>query len=99
MKRRFLALRIISIIYKILGVLAFIGMIAGIAFVLLDSNTFPTMQSKLQPIGFALGSGLVGTILLFAVAQFIDLQIALEINTRATTAMIQQLGKVMKERL
>ncbi len=98
MKRRFFALRIISIIYKILAILAFIGMIGGIVFILLSAETFPTMESKLLPIGVALGSGLVGTISLLAVAQFIDLMIALETNTRATTVMLQQLGRVMRDR-
>jgi hypothetical protein len=99
MKRRFLALRIISIIYKILGVLAIVGMIGGVALVLLDATTFPTMESKIQPLGIAIGSGIGGSIVLFAIAQFIDLMMALEINTRASNAMLQQLGKVMKERL
>ncbi|HVU10281.1 MAG TPA: hypothetical protein VHD90_03345 [Phototrophicaceae bacterium] len=99
MKRRFFALRIISIIYKILAVIAFIAMIGGVAFVLLDANTFPTMQSKIQPIAAAVGGGLVGTLSLFAIAQLIDLMIALETNTRAMTVMLQRMGKVMKDRL
>ncbi len=99
MKRRFLALRIISVIYKILAVIAFIGMIGAIGYVLINATDFPTIESKLPVIGAALGSGLVSTIVLFAVAQFLDLLMALEANTRATTAMLQQLGKVMKERL
>ena len=102
MKRRFLALRIISIIYKILAVLAFIGMIGGDQLdVLIDANDLPTIQDpNFQPIGVALGVRLWSArILCLAVAQFIDLLIALEMNTRATTAMLQQLGKVMKERL
>ena len=99
MKRRFFALRIISIIYKILAVITFIGMIGGIAFVLLDASTFPTMASKIQPIGAALGGGLVGTLSLFAIAQLIDLMVALETNTRAMTVMLQRMGKVMKDRL
>ncbi len=99
MKRQFFALRILSLILKIVGVLAFIGMIGAIALVLLDANLYPTVQSKLQPIGLAIGAGLGGTILLFAIAQMIDLQIAIETNTRATTALLQQLGRIMKERL
>ncbi len=99
MKRRFFALRIISIIYKILAVIAFIAMIGGVAFVLLDANTFPTMQSKIQPIAAAVGGGLAGTLTLFAIAQLIDLMIALETNTRAMTVMLQRMGKVMKDRL
>jgi hypothetical protein len=99
MKRRFLALRVISTIYKILGVLSLIGMIGAIALVLLDATGYPTMESKLQPIGIALGSGIGSALVLFAVAQFLDLMMAIEINTRASNAMLQQLGKVMKERL
>ena len=99
MKRQFFALRIVSLILKILAVFAVIGMIGGIAFVLLDATTFPTLESKLQPLGYALGAGLGGMIALLAVAQLIDLQIALETNTRATTALLQQLGRIMKERL
>ena len=99
MKRRFFALRVISIIYKILAVLAFIAMIGGIIFVLVDANTFPTMQSKVQPLAAALGSGLGSTIVLFGIAQFIDLMLAIEINTRANNALLQRMGQVMKDRL
>lgn len=99
MKRRFLALRIVSTIFKILAVLAFIGMIGGIALVLLDATGFPTIETKLPVIGGAVAAGIIGTIVLFAIGQYIDLMMALEANTRATTAMLQQLGKVMKERL
>jgi hypothetical protein len=99
MKRRFLAVRIVSIIFKILGVLAFISMIGAIAYVLISADAFPTMAAKLPVIGGALGTGLVGTILLFAIGQFIDLLMALETNTRAQVAMLQRMGKVMKERL
>ncbi len=99
MKRRFFALRIISMIYKILALLAFIGMIIAIALILIDATTFPTLNSKLQPLGIALGSGLVGTITLLAVAQLLDLLMALELNTRTTNAMLQRMSRVMQERL
>lgn len=82
-----------------MGVLAFISMIGTIAYVLISAEAFPTMASKLPVIGAALGSGLVGTIVLFAVGQFIDLLMAIEINTRANNALLQRMGKVMKERL
>ena len=99
MKRQFFALRIISLIYKILAVISVIAMVGAIAFILLDAATFPTLESKLQPLGAALGGGLGGMIVLLAVAQLIDLLIALETNTRASTALLQQLGRIMKERL
>ncbi len=99
MKRRFFALRIISTIYKILALLAFVGMIIAIAFILIDATTFPTLNSKLQPLGIALGSGIVGTIVLLAVAQLLDLLMALELNTRTNSAMLQRMGRVMQERL
>ena len=99
MKRRFLALRIISIIFKILGVLNAIVMIGIIAYVLISADAFPTMDTKLPLIGAAVAALLVGTVLLFAIGQLIDLLIALEINTRASNALLQRMGKVMKERL
>jgi Na+(H+)/acetate symporter ActP len=99
MKRQFFALRIISLILKILAVIAFIAFIVGVIFVLISSADFPTLESKVQPLGLALAAGLGGGILLLGVAQLIDLQIALETNTRATTALLQQLGRIMKERL
>ncbi|MEP7293217.1 MAG: hypothetical protein ABI835_15645 [Chloroflexota bacterium] len=99
MKRQFFALRIISLILKILAVFAIIAMIGGIAFVLLNASDFPTMESKLQPIGYAIGGGLGGMILLLGAAQLLDLLMALETNTRASTALLQQLGRIMKERL
>jgi uncharacterized membrane protein len=99
MKRRFLALRIVSIIYKILGVLNVIAMIGVIGYTLLNADAFPTMQTKLPVIGGAVAGLLVGTVILFAMGQFLDLLIAIEINTRASNALLQRMGKVMKERL
>lgn len=99
MKRQFLALRIISLFYKVLAVFALIGMVIAIGWILLNATEFPTMQSKFQPIGIALGSGIASTLVLLAVAQLIDLLIAIETNTRASTALLQQLGRIMKERL
>src|SRR3954454_18858864 len=97
MKRRFLAVRIVSIIFKILGVLNFIGMIGVIGYTLINATAFPTMETKLPVIGAAVAGLLVGTIILFAIGQYIDLMVALETNTRAQTAMLQRMGKVMKE--
>lgn len=99
MKRQFFALRLISLILKILAAIAFIAFIGGVIFILVSSADFPTLESKVQPIGLALAGGLGGGLLLLALAQMIDLQIALETNTRATTALLQQLGRIMKERL
>ncbi len=99
MKRRFFALRIISTIYKILALLAFVLMIIAIVFILIDATTFPTLNSKLQPLGIALGSGIVGTITLLAIAQLLDLLMALELNTRTNSVMLQRMGRVMQERL
>lgn len=99
MKRQYLALRIISLFYKVLAVFALIGMTIAIGWVLLNAADFPTIQSKLQPIGVALGSGVASALVLLAVAQLIDLLIAIETNTRASTALLQQLGRIMKERL
>lgn len=99
MNRRFFALQIISIIYKILAFFAFIGMIIAIVLILLDASTFPTMESKLRPIGVAFGSGIVGAIMLLAVAQLLDLLMAIEANTRNTASLLQRMGRVMQERL
>src|ERR1700710_3058409 len=99
MKRRFLALRIVSTIYKILGVLNVIAMIGLIAYTLISADAFPTMATKLPVIGAAVAGLLVGTVILFAMGQFIDLLMAIEINTRASNALLQRMGKVMKERL
>ena len=99
MKRRFLALRIVSIVYKILGVLNVLAMIGIIVYVLVSADNFPTMDSKLPVIGAAIAGLILGTIVLFAIAQLIDLMMAIEINTRASNALLQRMGKVMKERL
>lgn len=99
MKRQFFALRLISLVLKILAAIAIIAFIGGVIFVLVSSADFPTLESKVQPIGLALAGGLGGGLLLLAIAQMIDLQIAVETNTRATTALLQQLGRIMKERL
>jgi hypothetical protein len=74
-------------------------MIGSIVIVLIDATSFPTIESKLPVIGAAVGAGIAGTLVLLAIGQFIDLLIALEMNTRSSTVMLQQLGRIMKERL
>jgi hypothetical protein len=100
MKKRFGALRIISVLYKILAVLAFIGaivttVIAGIEPV---SSGRLTLTDALPNILGILGGGILGAVTLLAFAQLFDLLIALEENTRATSMMLQRLGKVMQDR-
>lgn len=99
MKRRFLALQIISIIYKVLALLAFIGMIVAIVIILIDAANYPTVEAKLLPIGAALGGGIVGGIVLLAMGQLLDLLMAIEVNTRATNQSLQRMGRVMQDRL
>lgn len=99
MKSRFFALRLISGIFKLLGVLALIAMIGVIVLVLLDATGFPTIETKLPVIGGAVVGAILGFLLLWAIGQFIDLLMAIEINTRATTKMLQRTGRLMDERL
>jgi uncharacterized membrane protein len=100
MKKRFGALRIISVLYKILAVLAFLGGI-GVAILNFSIMNSPNMDPALalpMILGGLLG-GLLGAVTLLAFAQLFDLMIAVEENTRATSMMLQRLGKVMQDRL
>lgn len=99
MNRRFFALRIVSGLYKLLAILAFIAMVGGSIFVLLDANQFPTLESKLPVIGAAVAAGIIATITLFAIGQIFDLFMAIEINTRNSTRALQKQAKLMNERL
>lgn len=99
MKSRFFALRLISGIFKLLGVLTLIAMVGVIIYVLLNAAEFPQIPDKLPVVGVAAVVGILGLILLWAIGQFIDLMMAIEINTRATTKMLQRTGRLMDERL
>ncbi len=99
MKRRFWALRIVSGIYKFLAILALIGFIGGAVVVLLDAENFPTMENKLPLIGAAAVGAILAPLILFATGQFFDMLMAIELNTRTSNRLLQQTGKVMRERL
>lgn len=99
MKRRFWALRVVSGIYKILGVLALIGFIGAAIVVLIDVQNFPTMESKLPVLGAAVAGAILAPLLLFATGQFLDMMMAIELNSRASNRLLQQMGSVMKDRL
>lgn len=100
MKKRFGALRIISVLYKILAVLALLSGI-GVAVINVPMMSDPNIGTALalpMILGGIVG-GILGAITLLAFAQMFDLLIALEENTRATSMMLQRLGKVMQDRL
>ena len=100
MQRRFIALRIISVIYKVMALLAFIGMVVVIGLnVSAAASDLSLGNPAVANIVVALGVGLGSMIMLFALGQLFDLLIALEENTRATTIMLQRMGKLMQERL
>ncbi|MDZ4766878.1 MAG: hypothetical protein SGI73_20250 [Chloroflexota bacterium] len=99
MKKRFRALRIVSFLYKLVAILGFIGSIGGA--VLFYSQTGQDVDPALviPPIIGIIVGGLVSAIILFGLGQLFDLFIALEENTRATSALLQRLGRVMQDRL
>lgn len=99
MRNRFFVIRLISGIYKFVAVLLLIGMVGTVAFVLIDAERFPQIDAKLPVIAFAVAIAIVGPVALWGMAQFLDLLMAIETNTRASTKMLQQLGRVMNERL
>lgn len=100
MKRRYTALRILSVIMKVLGILALIASLGGavLAYTTVQSLT----TDSLQPIAAAAGSvlsGLLSLLVFWAIGQSIDVTLAIEENTRATSMLIQRLGRLMQDRL
>jgi hypothetical protein len=100
MKRRFIALRIISTLYKILAVVTFIGMVVWILLNVASGRT-PTGVEMWASSNIIIGlvGGLLGTLTLLALGQLFDLLIAMEENTRAATVLLQRMGKLMQDRL
>ncbi len=99
MKKRFRALRIISALYKLLALLALIGAVggAGLFYTQTQTDTGVTMNDALPSILGILLVGILGSIFLFGLGQLFDLFIALEENTRATSALLQRLGRELRE--
>jgi hypothetical protein len=99
MKKRFRALRIISVIYKLLAVLALIGSIAlaVLSYTQTQIGVNVTLNDALPSIIGALAGGIFGAIFFFGLGQLFDLFIALEENTRATSALLQRLGRELRE--
>ncbi len=99
MRKRFFALRLISGIYKFLAVLILIALIGVSVWVLVDANAFPTWDAKLPVIAAAVLGAILLPLILWGLAQLFDVLMATEMNTRASTKMLQRLGKLMEERL
>ena len=99
MNRRFFALRLLSAAFKLIAIINLIAMIGVVIIVLIDATGFPTIETKLPVIGGAALLAIIGTILIFGFGQLLDLWMAIEINTRAMTKILQRTGKLMDERL
>lgn len=99
MSGRFFALRLLSAAFKLLAIVNLIAMIGAIVIILIDATDFPTIDSKLPVIGGAAVAAIIGTVLLFGIGQLLDVLMAIEMNTRAMTKILQRTGKLMDERL
>jgi hypothetical protein len=97
MKKRFRALRIISALYKLLALLSLIGAV-GAAILFYSQQGQGTDMALVLPnvIGVLVG-GILSSIFLFGLGQLFDLFIALEENTRATSALLQRLGRELRD--
>jgi hypothetical protein len=112
MTKKFRFLRIVSALYKLMAVLSFLGGI-GVAVVggLLQMNNTAVTDTitglSATGVGPGLGipvivGGIVGgifsMIILWATAQFFDVLIAMEENTRMTASLLNRLNRNIQDR-
>jgi len=102
LETRYRALRIVSVLYKIAAVLAFILTILGVIAIFalnsrlgLSSSYYYSSNTTLSQLIFA-GIELIGgtlfSITLYAAANMIDLFVAMEENTRVTAMLLQRMA-------
>jgi len=106
MERKYTALRIISLVYRILGglalILAVIGAVVAVLFpgsITVSSAAIPAtsdMLARLLPAVIVLVSGILSGLGLFAVGQMIQLLLDTEENTRRTAHYLNQLVKLQQ---
>jgi uncharacterized membrane protein YfcA len=99
MEKRFRALRFVSLLYKIIAVLGAVGAIAGAVFLSVTqvNQGLATWNDALPTLIGGVVGGILGGILLFGLAQLFDLLIAVEENTRATSRLLQRVGRLMQD--
>lgn len=109
MERRFTGLRILAIVFKVLGLLVLlVGLLSLAAFaagLFFDRLSLPwrrvpgffALFPGLAVAAFFLGS-LIQALVLFALGQGIDLLLAMEENTRATATQLSGLARRQLER-
>jgi hypothetical protein len=107
MERRYTALRIISLVYRILGglalILAVLGAILAVAIpgsITVSSPALDTSNSdtlaRLLPAVIVLVSGILSGLGLFAVGQMIQLLLDTEENTRRTARVLTEMLRLQQ---
>jgi len=99
MEKRFGALRVIGLIFKVLGVIVFFGaLIAGVAIIVGGAaRALAPGDWRFMMRGFGLLGGLwvllygfIGAVFLYGAGEVLDLLIAVEENTRATRLLLER---------
>ena len=107
MERRYTALRIISLVYRILGGLALIlaVVLAVVAVLIPGSITLSStgldtsnseMLARLLPAVVVLVIGILSGLGLFAVGQMIQLLLDTEVNTRRTARLLTEMLRLQQ---
>lgn len=100
MQQKYAFLRIIKWIYRIVGILLFLGMVAlGVIVVFTPTPTIDYSTSKVYfdgppAVGLGIGliiSGLISAVLLEGFAEVLSVVMDIEENTRLTAALIRQM--------
>lgn len=106
MQKKYRALRVVSLVYRIIAALIFLGALIGGGLTAVNpsiqydlySNTF-TSAPPATGAGLAIiAAGVITALGLYAFGELLSLLVDLEANTRATNALLNRLTRQQKQK-
>jgi tellurite resistance protein TehA-like permease len=94
-KLRYPVLEIISFIFQILAVLVIVGALAVVIIIFVRAEEFDTSVASAMGIIFVIGT--IGSAILWALSEIINVFTHIEENTRRTSELLQMKMKIMDE--